>query len=558
MYSSAKRRKRWFIAAVVAANVLVLAAAGYVVGYRLLRTEGSPQQTAAGYLAAWQRSDYPAMDHLSVGAPRSGLAGPVGQAAAELGIRRLRLQLRRVLVSGGSARAYFTASARLAAGRTWNYQGELRLIQRSRRWWVNWSPAAIYPGLRTGDQFAVKFAWPPRAAVLAANGTILSSPQAFAESGSISLLTGIVVTATAGQARALGAPYRAGDQIGLGGIEQAYQSRLAGQPSLVIQIVGPGQRLEAVAARFAAVPGRAVRTTIDMRDQLAASHAVASARTLKPVDLVAIRPSTGQVLAVVERPGGYDRALQGEFPPGSTFKIVTAAALAKAGLRPGSTVRCPARVTIDGEIFHNINYEHFGVTSLRTAFAESCNTTFALLATQRLDGAKLAAAAARFGFNASPALGIPALLGRFMPPPAGRPVLLAADAFGQGTDLVSPLSQAAETAAVEHGSWLPPRLVISPAPRQVAAPRPLGRSILRTLRPMMRAVVTSGTAAGVGFPPGVYGKTGSAEYGSGRNPPSHAWFIGYRGDLAFAVIVEGGGIGAVAAAPIAAAFLRRL
>jgi cell division protein FtsI/penicillin-binding protein 2 len=75
---------------------------------------------------------------------------------------------------------------------------------------------------------------------------------------------------------------------------------------------------------------------------------------------------------------------------------------------------------------------------------------------------------------------------------------------------------------------------------------------------MMRAVVTSGTAAGVGFPAGVYGKTGTAQYGSGPNPPSHAWFIGYRGNLAFAVLVEGGGTGATSAGPIADAFLRRL
>ena len=74
----------------------------------------------------------------------------------------------------------------------------------------------------------------------------------------------------------------------------------------------------------------------------------------------------------------------------------------------------------------------------------------------------------------------------------------------------------------------------------------------------MRAVVTSGTAAGVGFPPGVYGKTGTAEYGTSRNPPSHAWFIGYRGNLAFAVLVEGGGVGADVSAPIANAFLHRI
>jgi cell division protein FtsI/penicillin-binding protein 2 len=164
--------------------------------------------------------------------------------------------------------------------------------------------------------------------------------------------------------------------------------------------------------------------------------------------------------------------------------------------------------------------------------------------------------AGAFGFNATPALGIPAILGRFTTP--HQPVDLAADAFGQGADLVSPLSQATVAAAIQSGMWRPPVLVTRPAPRQTARPRKVSSAILAALRPMMRAVVTSGTASGVGFPPGVHGKTGTAEYGSGPNPPSHAWFIGYRGDLAFAVLVEGGGVGADASAPIASAFLRKL
>ena len=161
--------------------------------------------------------------------------------------------------------------------------------------------------------------------------------------------------------------------------------------------------------------------------------------------------------------------------------------------------------------------------------------------------------AAGFGFNATPTLGVAAILGQFTTP--SQPVDLAADAFGQGTDLVNPLSQATVAAAIEHGTWL---RVTSPAPRQAAQPRAIGAAILATLRPMMRAVVTSGTATGVRFRPRVYGKTGTAQYGNGPNPPSHGWFIGYRGDLAFAVLVEGGGLGADSAGPIANTFLRKL
>ncbi len=99
--------------------------------------------------------------------------------------------------------------------------------------------------------------------------------------------------------------------------------------------------MDATAVKFAATPGRSVQTSIDMRDQLAAAHAVAAAATSKPVDMVVLQPSTGHVLAVIERPGGFDRALQGIFPPGSTFKVVTASALTKKGLRPSPP--CSAR-----------------------------------------------------------------------------------------------------------------------------------------------------------------------------------------------------------------------
>ncbi|MFC7566572.1 penicillin-binding transpeptidase domain-containing protein [Actinomadura namibiensis] len=73
---------------------------------------------------------------------------------------------------------------------------------------------------------------------------------------------------------------------------------------------------------------------------------------------------------------------------------------------------------------------------------------------------------------------------------------------------------------------------------------------------MMRAVVTEGTAARAGLPAGTAGKTGTAEIGGGGDP--HAWFIGFRGDVAFAVFVAGGGSGPRVAAPVAARFLRGL
>ena len=69
---------------------------------------------------------------------------------------------------------------------------------------------------------------------------------------------------------------------------------------------------------------------------------------------------------------------------------------------------------------------------------------------------------------------------------------------------------------------------------------------------MASVVQSGGTAAGAGLPSGTFGKTGTAEFGNGNPPPTHAWFIGYRGNIAFAVIVEGGGVGGRVAAPLAA------
>src|SRR5260370_42688627 len=114
-----------------------------------------------------------------------------------------------------------------------------------------------------------------------------------------------------------------------------------------------------------------------------------------------------------------------------------------------------------------------------------------MLASQRLGGTALASMAATLGFNAHPALGLPAILGQFTTP--HQPVDLAADAFGHGTDLVSPLSQAAVAAAIDHGTWPPPQLVTSPAPAQAARPRPPGPAILNPLLPMMLPLVTAGT-----------------------------------------------------------------
>src|SRR5258708_32115997 len=117
--SGIRGRRRGSTLAGVVVAVLVVAAAVAAGGYLLLRTRGTPQQTAASYLNGWQRGDYAAMDEVSVNAPRSGLAGPLRQADAELGIRRIRLVPGKAATDGGAARGRVAATASPAGGPHW-------------------------------------------------------------------------------------------------------------------------------------------------------------------------------------------------------------------------------------------------------------------------------------------------------------------------------------------------------------------------------------------------------------------------------------------------------
>jgi cell division protein FtsI/penicillin-binding protein 2 len=128
--------------------------------------------------------------------------------------------------------------------------------------------------------------------------------------------------------------------------------------------------------------------------------------------------------------------------------------------------------------------------------------------------------------------------------------------IGQDRILASPLAMAGVAATVADGRWRAPRLLAGD-PRRTAPP--LAPSERSTLQSLMRLVVTSGTGSALaGLPGEIAGKTGTAEFGGGESPPTHAWFIGYRGDLAVAVLVEHGQSGAEVAVPIAATFFSAL
>jgi cell division protein FtsI/penicillin-binding protein 2 len=294
-----------------------------------------------------------------------------------------------------------------------------------------------------------------------------------------------------------------------------------------------------------------VTTTVDPGVEAAAESALNG--LARPAALVALQASTGDVLAAVSRPvsDAFDIALDGQYPPGSTFKVVTTADLLEQGKTPESPASCPPTITAGGETFHNFEGEAAASLTLEQAFAESCNAAFIGLAAD-LPYGSFPTTAKQFGIGTTPQIGVSAFGGSVPAPTSDAD--RAATAIGQAEVTVSPLAMATAAAAVDSGSLHLPRLVAG-AGDDAIAPVALPTNVVAGLRQMMAAVVADGTASGAGLPPGTLGKTGTAEFGNANPPQTHAWFIGYRGDLAFAVLVVGGGVGGAVAAPVAARFL---
>jgi len=363
---------------------------------------------------------------------------------------------------------------------------------------------------------------------------------------------------TAEQLRALGAPYSASDVVGQTGLEAAQERRLAGTPATRIDVRDAAGHPVRRLATFPGRPGRAVRTSLSPRVQRAAEAALAASGR-PDVAMVAIRASTGRVLAIAARPvTGFDTPLQGAYPPGSTFKVLTSTALFRHGLTPGSPASCPPTLDVDGKTFHNAEGDG-PVSAISGAFTESCNTAFLSLALAHLTPSDFTAVARLYGLQRTPRPGLPAFDAN-VPRPASR-TELAADAMGQGRLTFSPLGMATVAAAIDSGAVRAPRLVTGAPDDQVPASR-LPSRIAGDLRQMMTSVVTSGTAAGTGLPAGTHAKTGTAEYGTG--PESRlkidGWLMGYDGDIAFAIVTHntGGADGGPVDGPIIARFLDAL
>ncbi len=368
-------------------------------------------------------------------------------------------------------------------------------------------------------------------------------------------------------------------RYGSQGIERAYDAILSGR-------AGSGW-LAALRYELLREPlrGDDVRLAIDPSIQAAARAALGGRKGA----VVALDPGSGDILAMVSvptfDPGALgstgeallrdpgspllNRATQGLYPPGSTFKTVTALAALEAGIiTPQTTVECPGEIIIDGfPISCRNTPQGAGTYPFSHAFIYSVNAVFAKLGVE-LGWQRLEEASGRLGFGRELTFGLDTAASQLRSPGSPRTaVLLASTAFGQGELLATPLQMALVAATVANRGQLPaPRIALDAwhsgkpiaALSRPSSARAFDPKVADEVAAMMAGVVEAGQAAGVAIPGiTVAGKTGTAEAGDGT---SHAWFIAFapveRPRVAVAVIVESGGQGGAVAAPIAGQVIR--
>ncbi|HEX5087422.1 MAG TPA: penicillin-binding transpeptidase domain-containing protein [Nocardioides sp.] len=352
--------------------------------------------------------------------------------------------------------------------------------------------------------------------------------------------------------------YHPGDTAGLSGLEARYDEQLRGTPGVLVQAV-PEKGNPRELFRTEATPGDPLVLSLDVGLQTKAEQLLAGVGPASA--LVAMRPSTGEILAAANGPGngGQNLATFGQFAPGSTFKTVSSLALLRAGLTPGTVVPCTPTITVDGKRFKNYSdypSSALGNIPLRTAVANSCNTAFISQA-PKLSGTNLFDAGVSLGIGLDHDLGFPAFFGKTEPDPSSE-TGAAAQLIGQGTILASPMVMATVISSVQQGSLVVPWLVDGHQDTPPDGAAPLSESEASSLRSMLRAVVTDGSGRGLADVPGppVIAKTGTAEFGTGDSLQTHAWMIAAQGDLAACVFVDVGDSGSGTAGPILEAFLR--
>ncbi|MFE3079904.1 penicillin-binding transpeptidase domain-containing protein [Nocardia tengchongensis] len=520
------------------------------------------------------------------------------RARAALGSAWDQLQAEKLVATTGAARVTgdtaivdYTYEWHLPKDRVWTYQGQLQMGRADGKWQVRWSAADIHPQLGNTQTLQLRSNPAPRARVNERSGgdvlvpgslyRVQFKPSASSDPNGVSVALAnalrrfddkIDAATLLRAARRADGPYTAAQLtewefgevnsalMGLSGVTFSKEFDLVPTdrhfaPDLMTQIrktvideVDGKAGWSVVTVNSNGVDTDVLEEvdpqtspsfslSVDRYVQNSAQRAV-DARTEQAM-MVVVQPSTGAILAVAQNEAADKDgpvAATGLYPPGSTFKTVTAAAAMTAGLaNPDTVVPCPSQIVVGERTIPNYDLFSVGSVAMATAYERSCNTSFAKLASE-LEGDDLRTAAAALGLGLDYTIaGLPSASGSV---PADHDLVQRAeDGIGQGKVLASPFGMALVAATVAHGSAPVPYLIAGHQ-TQVSGDRPqLKPEVIDGLRLMMRKVVLGGTAERIVDQGEVYGKTGEAEVDGG----SHSWFIGYRGDLAWATLVVRGG-----------------
>jgi len=479
--------------------VFALAGAAFVIGAAVGAFHAPEEQRVAERFAdAWRRGDYTAMRAEISDAGRARATAKIFRRAYEVAATTAtatKLTIGKPRKDGDVYVLPVSVATRIFG--TFRNRVVLPISGKGSKAKIDWRANLAFPGLGPGERLQRTTEMPPRAGLLARDGTPLAqgpsrtSPlgeTARAAAGDL----GPIPEDRAEELRALGVPD--GTQVGTSGLERIFDTKLLGTP---------GGRLMAgttVLAQRPPVRAHDLRTTIAPKVQEAAIAALAG----RYGGVVALKPGTGEILAFAGIP------FSGLQPPGSTMKIVTLTGALQAKIAgPSSTYPYATEATISGVKLANANGESCGGT-LTQAFAISCNSVFAPLGA-KLGAKKLVATAEKFGFNGDP--GLPGAAMSVIPQAdtIGDDLAVGSSAIGQGVVQATTLQMTRVAATIALGGRKP-GLTLERAKLAKPGPRLFPASVASAVRKMMVGVVTGGTGrsaqiAGVS----VAGKTGTAE-----------------------------------------------
>jgi hypothetical protein len=549
-----------------------------------------PEPTADKFFAALATGDTAAAAELSDRPAEARQA--LNEAWAGLQATRLDAQILGSKYAEDTGTITYRYTWHLPKNRTWTYDGQLNMIRDEGRWEVRWSATGLHPKLGENQTFALRADQPRWASVnerggtdvlvpgnlyhyaldaKAAGGQLMPTARAVADAlrpfdhmmdaqrlaeqassskqplslitlrqsdhervaAAVGALPGVLVTP---QAELLPTDDTFAPDI-VNQVKNAVIDKLDGQAGWRVVSVNQNGADVDVLNEVPAAPAPSVTISLDRSVQNAAQNAVNF--TGKQAMIVVIKPSTGEILAVAQNAAANAAgpiATTGLYPPGSTFKIVTAgAAIERDMATPNTLLGCPGVMDIGHRTVPNYGGFDLGTVPMSRAFASSCNTTFAELAS-RMPPRGLTQAAAQYGIGPDYQIeGITTVSGSV--PPTVNLAERTEDGFGQGKVVVSPFGMALAAATVAAGRTPVPQLIEGRQTIVTGDRTPISPKMLDGLRPMMRLVVTNGTAEDLQGVGDVRGKTGEAEFAGG----SHSWFAGYRGDMAFAALIVGGG-----------------